>query len=73
MCVSFSLHIFSEAFIILGTIQRDIIINENTSSNLKHPLFLSDFNENWIFLTDFRKKKTPQEPNFTKIRPMPAR
>jgi hypothetical protein len=38
--------------------------------HVKYRLFLSDFNENWIFLTDFRKN--PQISNFTKIRPVGA-
>jgi hypothetical protein len=49
----FYLQLLSETFIILRRIQRDIIINVHRSS-CKVPLLLSDFNETWIFLIDFR-------------------
>ena len=39
-----------------------------TGLHVQYRLFLSDFNQTWIFLTDFRKN--PQIPNFVKIRPM---
>jgi hypothetical protein len=53
----FSVQLLSETFLILRRIQRDIIINVHRSL-CKLPLLLSDFNETWIFSTDFRKKKS---------------
>jgi hypothetical protein len=41
-------------FLTLRTISRDVVINVK-SLHAKYPLFLSDFNETWIFSTDFRK------------------
>ena len=38
----------------------------------KYPLFLSDFNDTWIFSKDFRKKKKTQISNFIQIRPVRA-
>jgi hypothetical protein len=38
--------------------------------HVKYPLFLSDFNETWIFPTDFIK--IPHILNFMKIRPLGA-
>jgi hypothetical protein len=38
--------------------------------HVKYPLFSSDFNENWIFLTDF--SNNPQIPNSINIRPVGA-
>jgi hypothetical protein len=37
---------------------------------MKHPLFLSYYNETWIFVADFRTKA--QISNFMKIRPVAA-
>jgi hypothetical protein len=50
----FYLQLLSETFLFLRRNQRDIIINVHRSS-YKVPLLLSDLNETWIFLTDFRK------------------
>jgi hypothetical protein len=37
---------------------------------VKYPVFLSDFNEPWIFSTDFRNNS--QISNFIKLRPVGA-
>jgi len=53
----FYLQILSATFPILGRIERDtewMILNVYRSA-YKPPLFLSDFNANWIFSADFRK------------------
>jgi hypothetical protein len=50
----FPLQILSETFLILRRIERDITINV-FGLHVKHPLFLSDFNESRMFPTDFRK------------------
>jgi hypothetical protein len=50
----FSVELLSETFLILGWIQRDTI-EMYIGLHVKHPLFLSDFNKNWIFLKDFKK------------------
>ena len=42
-----------DTFLILRT-ERDMIKNVN-GLHVKYPLFLSDLNETWIFLTDFQK------------------
>ena len=50
----FSLQLLSETFLILRRIQRYITINVQTLL-IKFPLFLSYFNETWIFSRDFTK------------------
>jgi len=54
MCSDYSLQILSETFLFLRRTEQDMIKNLYWSS-CKVLLFLSDFNENLIFLTDFRK------------------
>ena len=54
MCALIFSTTLSDAFLILRRIQWDIIINVKRF-HIKYPLFFSDFNENCIFLTDFRK------------------
>jgi hypothetical protein len=50
----FSLQLPSETFLILRRNERGIIVNVHRFS-CKVPVLLSDFNETWIFSTDFRK------------------
>ena len=50
----FSLQSLSGTFLIFRRTERDMIKSVYWS-HVKYPLFLSDFNETWIFLTDFRK------------------
>jgi hypothetical protein len=69
-CVfSFSLQLVFETFLILRRIERDIVINVE-SLHVKCTLFVSDFNETWIFWTDLRKMS--QISNLIKIRPVGA-
>jgi hypothetical protein len=54
-CV-FSLQLLPEIFIILRTIERDIVENvHNLRLYVKCVLFLSDFNKTWIYKTYSRK------------------
>ena len=50
----FSVQLLSKTFHILRRIEQDIIIM-CIGHNIKYQLFLSDFNQTWIFLTDFKK------------------
>jgi hypothetical protein len=52
MCFDF-LYNF-EKFLILIRLEQDII-KMSIVLHLKYPLFLSDFNEIWIFFRDFQK------------------
>jgi len=54
ICVSIFSATFYEQFLILRWIKRDMI-EMNIGFHVKYPLFLSDFNESWIFSTEFRK------------------
>jgi len=51
----FSVQLLSETFLIIIRIHRDIIISVCWSSCRVPVILLSDFNETWIFSTDFRK------------------
>ena len=51
----FSLQLLFETLLILRRIQRDIVIHVK-SLHVKYSLLLSDFNESWIFATEFRKE-----------------
>ena len=58
----FSLRFLLQTFLTLRTLQRDIVMHVNTST-CKYRSFLSDFNDTWIFSTDFRKNiKCHQNP-----------
>jgi hypothetical protein len=51
-----SLKLLSETFLILRRTERDIIKKcTYIGLHVKYRLLLSDFNETWIFSTDFRK------------------
>jgi hypothetical protein len=56
----------SERLLILRRIQRGSVINIHTYVFMQ--IFLSDFNQNWIFSVDFRKYI--QISNFIKILPV---
>jgi hypothetical protein len=50
----FSVQPLYKTFLILRRIEQDIIVMCR-GRNIKYQLFLSDFNQTWIFLTDFQK------------------
>ena len=54
MCVLISLQILFEPLLILRRLEQDRI-KMVIGIHVKNTLFLSDFNETWIFSTDFRK------------------
>jgi hypothetical protein len=54
ICVLISSAASVETFLILIIIERDNIINY-VGRHVKYHLFLSDFNDNLIFSTDFRQ------------------
>ena len=58
----FSLQLLSETFVILRRIEQGVI-KMHIGLHVKYALFLPDFKETWIFLTDIRKCF-----NFMKIR-----
>ena len=51
----FSIQLLSVTFLNLRNFEQDIIINMCIGLHVKYPLFLSDYNESWIFSTDFWK------------------
>jgi hypothetical protein len=56
MCVLSSPQLWSEIFFILSGIEQDVIKNMYCIGRyVKYRSFLSDFNETWTSLTDFRK------------------
>jgi len=55
VCVLIFSTILSKIFLILRRYERHIVINVHKSSCKYQLLFLSDFNETSIFMTDFRK------------------
>jgi hypothetical protein len=67
MCVSFSLQLLSETFLILRIIQRDTTINVRKSSS-KLPVSVVIFKSYFYFRDEFFKN--PQISNFMNIRPM---
>jgi hypothetical protein len=63
----FPLRRVSVEFLILRIIRWDIIIKVHIGPDVQCLLFLSDFNENWLFSTNVLK--THKIPNFTKVLP----
>ena len=57
----YSLHLLSETLLI-PNINEWGMIKIYIGLHVKYPLFLSDFNDTWIFSTDFRKILTYQVP-----------
>ena len=55
MCVFLFSTTLSVTFLILRRTERDMITKIDIGLHAKYPLFLSDFNDTRIFLTDFRK------------------
>jgi hypothetical protein len=53
----FYLQLMSEAFLIKRRNERDVIKKMYIGLRVKYWLFLWDFNETWIFWTDFRLKR----------------
>jgi hypothetical protein len=50
----FSLQLLSETFLILRRTEREIWWKKNPGLYVKYSLLLLDYNETWIFSTDFR-------------------
>jgi hypothetical protein len=65
----FCLQLLSETFLILWRTERDMV-KKYIGLHVKYRLFLSDFNETWIFSTDVRKILKYQI--FMKIHPLGA-
>jgi hypothetical protein len=50
----FSIHFWYETFLILKRNEPDTIINVYYGVDVEYTLFMSDFNETWLFWADFR-------------------
>jgi hypothetical protein len=66
-CFAFLYNPFSETFLILRRTEQEMI-KMHVGLRVKWQLFLSDFNQKWIFSTDV--SKNAQISNFMKIRPL---
>ena len=67
MCSDFLYSFLAEIFLILRRTERYIIKNLYCGLRVKYPLFLSYFNETWIF---WQTLKNNRILNFMKIRPL---